>query len=337
MIQDQRVISTTAVRCVGNTLILQGRVYRPPYVISAIGDRKTLQAALDADPAVRIYREWVDAVGLGYDVQTTEPAAVPRVHRAGRAGLHQPASAAEADVRALERRPSGSSASWRSPPGCCCCSSWSGSWGSTESSTAGRRPTSCRPSSSDFADVPHRGWSRPPGPAPRRLRREPGRPETVRDPADPPARAVRPGPSRSTRASGWTCWPRGWATTPGRQLPGEVGNVAIAGHRAGHGQPAHRHRQDRAGRRDDHRDRGRVVRLQGPALRDRRADRHRGPGAGARAAGREPDAAVVHSDQLQPASYGSSHRYIVFSLFDTFYPRAQGLPPALLADPNAAA
>jgi uncharacterized protein YlxW (UPF0749 family) len=31
MIQDQRVISTSAVRCVGNTLILQGRVYAPPY------------------------------------------------------------------------------------------------------------------------------------------------------------------------------------------------------------------------------------------------------------------------------------------------------------------
>ena len=39
MLQDQRVISTSAVRCVGNTLILQGRVYSPPYVITAIGDR----------------------------------------------------------------------------------------------------------------------------------------------------------------------------------------------------------------------------------------------------------------------------------------------------------
>src|SRR5690606_26993001 len=39
MIQDQRVISTSAVRCVGNTLILQGRVYSPPFVITAIGDQ----------------------------------------------------------------------------------------------------------------------------------------------------------------------------------------------------------------------------------------------------------------------------------------------------------
>jgi uncharacterized protein YlxW (UPF0749 family) len=68
MIQDQRAISTSAVRCVGNTLILQGRVYSPPYVITAIGDQNRLATSLEADPQVQIYREWVDAVGLGYEV-----------------------------------------------------------------------------------------------------------------------------------------------------------------------------------------------------------------------------------------------------------------------------
>ncbi len=33
-VMDQRLISTSAVRCVGNTLILQGRVYSPPYKIT---------------------------------------------------------------------------------------------------------------------------------------------------------------------------------------------------------------------------------------------------------------------------------------------------------------
>jgi uncharacterized protein YlxW (UPF0749 family) len=69
MIQDQRVISTSAVRCVGNTLILQGRVYSPPYVITAIGDVSGMEASLELDPTVSIYREYVDAVGLGYDVR----------------------------------------------------------------------------------------------------------------------------------------------------------------------------------------------------------------------------------------------------------------------------
>jgi uncharacterized protein YlxW (UPF0749 family) len=70
MLQDQRVISTSAVRCVGNTLILQGRVYSPPYVITAIGDPAALQSALDEDPDVENLRQWSVAVGLGYDVST---------------------------------------------------------------------------------------------------------------------------------------------------------------------------------------------------------------------------------------------------------------------------
>ena len=44
-IQDQRVISTTAVKCVGNT-VLHGIPYSPPYVITAIGDQARLRAAL---------------------------------------------------------------------------------------------------------------------------------------------------------------------------------------------------------------------------------------------------------------------------------------------------
>src|SRR6478735_6559418 len=70
MIQDQRVISTSAVRCVGNTLILQGRVYAPPYRITAIGDIDRMERGLDADPSVTIYKQYVDAVGLGYGLHT---------------------------------------------------------------------------------------------------------------------------------------------------------------------------------------------------------------------------------------------------------------------------
>ena len=70
MIQDQRVIATSAVRCVGNTLILQGRVYSPPYRITAIGDIDRMERGLDADPSVTIYKQYVDAVGLGYGLHT---------------------------------------------------------------------------------------------------------------------------------------------------------------------------------------------------------------------------------------------------------------------------
>ncbi|TQJ08320.1 uncharacterized protein YlxW (UPF0749 family) [Lapillicoccus jejuensis] len=76
-IQGQRVAATTAVRCVGNTLILAGRVYSPPYVISAIGPVDALRASLDRDPAVMVYREWVAAVGLGYTVTDSQDATFP--------------------------------------------------------------------------------------------------------------------------------------------------------------------------------------------------------------------------------------------------------------------
>lgn len=67
-IMDQRVISTSAVRCVGNTLVLQGRVYGPPFRISAVGDARAMRSALDSSAQVSALRTWVDAVGLGYDV-----------------------------------------------------------------------------------------------------------------------------------------------------------------------------------------------------------------------------------------------------------------------------
>lgn len=69
MLEDQRVTATTAFRCVGNVLSLGGRVYSPPYRVRAIGDPAALRAALDASPEIRVYRQWADAVGLGWDVR----------------------------------------------------------------------------------------------------------------------------------------------------------------------------------------------------------------------------------------------------------------------------
>ena len=77
MLMDQRVVSTSAVRCVGNTLILQGRVYSPPYVIQAIGDVSAMRAALDQNQQVTIYREYVKLLGLGYDVKSMHKVTFP--------------------------------------------------------------------------------------------------------------------------------------------------------------------------------------------------------------------------------------------------------------------
>lgn len=77
MLQDQRVINGSAFRCAGNTLLLEGRVYSPPFVVTAIGPVEEMTAALDAAPGVRVYREWVDHVGLGERVETLPTATLP--------------------------------------------------------------------------------------------------------------------------------------------------------------------------------------------------------------------------------------------------------------------
>ena len=46
-IMGVRLISTSAVRCVGNTLLLHGQVYSPPFVIEAIGDTEGMADALE--------------------------------------------------------------------------------------------------------------------------------------------------------------------------------------------------------------------------------------------------------------------------------------------------
>lgn len=76
-VMDQRLISTSSVQCVGNTLLLQGRVYSPPYVITAIGPVKKMRRALRADPTVAAYRDWAAAVGLGYQTKRRNPVTIP--------------------------------------------------------------------------------------------------------------------------------------------------------------------------------------------------------------------------------------------------------------------
>ena len=76
-VMGQRVISTTAVRCVGNTLLVSGQVYSPPFVLKAVGDPQELRAALEAEPGVQIYLQYVNAYGLRLDVTTDSAMKLP--------------------------------------------------------------------------------------------------------------------------------------------------------------------------------------------------------------------------------------------------------------------
>ncbi|NEK60157.1 DUF881 domain-containing protein [Geodermatophilus sabuli] len=68
-IMDQRLIATSAVRCVGNVLLLQGRTYSPPFVVTAIGDSAAIRAQLAASPQVAVFQQAVEDYGLGFAVR----------------------------------------------------------------------------------------------------------------------------------------------------------------------------------------------------------------------------------------------------------------------------
>ncbi|MFD2092530.1 DUF881 domain-containing protein [Blastococcus deserti] len=76
-IMDQRLIATSAVRCVGNTLLLQGRTYSPPFVVAAIADASAVRAQLAASPQVAVFQQAVDAFGLTFTVRERPSVSLP--------------------------------------------------------------------------------------------------------------------------------------------------------------------------------------------------------------------------------------------------------------------
>jgi uncharacterized protein YlxW (UPF0749 family) len=95
-VNDQRVLTTSAIRCVGNILLMNGRVHPPPYVIAAIGDPEGLRSALDRDPAVARFREAVEQFEVGYETVAADQVRVPSFSGPPAVGMAQPVTTAEA-------------------------------------------------------------------------------------------------------------------------------------------------------------------------------------------------------------------------------------------------
>jgi uncharacterized protein YlxW (UPF0749 family) len=78
-IQGQRVVSTTGIRCIGNSVQLQGVPYSQPYRIQAVGDVAALSAAIADDAYLQVYR--ADAadpdIAVGWDEQTEDHVTAP--------------------------------------------------------------------------------------------------------------------------------------------------------------------------------------------------------------------------------------------------------------------
>ncbi len=86
-IQGQRVVATTGIKCVGNSVVLHGVPYAPPYVIEAIGDTDGMEKAVELSEQVAIYRQYVAAYGLGYAFERVTTLDAPAF--SGAIGLRQ--------------------------------------------------------------------------------------------------------------------------------------------------------------------------------------------------------------------------------------------------------
>ena len=128
---------------------------------------------------------------------------------------------------------------------------------------------------------------------------------------------------------------KGLGHYPDSQLPGQVGNTAIAGHRAGHGNPLIDIDAIKPG--DvmvvETRDAYAVYRAERsqivpPTQVDVIAPVPGQPNA-------TPTTAYLTLTSCDPR-FGSTNRFIVHASLERVIPRAEGLPPELLADPRGA-
>ncbi|MCW2574850.1 MAG: uncharacterized protein JWR66_880 [Modestobacter sp.] len=76
-IMGQRLIGTSAVICVGNTLLLQGRKYSPPFIVTAVGNATQMRQQLSASYEVQLLKRAVDDYGLTYEVADQRQVSLP--------------------------------------------------------------------------------------------------------------------------------------------------------------------------------------------------------------------------------------------------------------------
>lgn len=69
-IQGERLLPTSAIKCVGNVLLLNGQQFSPPYEISAIGPQNDMKDVINASKPIKIYKQYVEADGLGWQLET---------------------------------------------------------------------------------------------------------------------------------------------------------------------------------------------------------------------------------------------------------------------------
>ena len=74
-VNGQRVIPTSAILCVGNTLLINGTVHSPPFRFAALG--ANLHDAFTSDPLVKRFADDADRFKLGFKVEDRDRLSVP--------------------------------------------------------------------------------------------------------------------------------------------------------------------------------------------------------------------------------------------------------------------
>jgi uncharacterized protein YlxW (UPF0749 family) len=93
-IAGQRVVATTGIKCVGNTVVLHGVPHSPPYLISAVGPTGAMRASVNASPYIDLYLESVRK-GLGWDVREESSLFLPGYQGPTELEYARPATSAE--------------------------------------------------------------------------------------------------------------------------------------------------------------------------------------------------------------------------------------------------
>jgi len=71
-LQGQRLMATTGIKCVGNTVVLDGVPYSPPYVIEAIGDTRGMNRAMERSPETSSYADYSRTYDLGLAIDQVD-------------------------------------------------------------------------------------------------------------------------------------------------------------------------------------------------------------------------------------------------------------------------
>jgi len=76
-VNDERVVGSTSVYCVGSTIMVNGTLMSPPFAVKAIGPQDRLMAAFDDPAQLADIKQRRDVYGLGFRVTRASAMKVP--------------------------------------------------------------------------------------------------------------------------------------------------------------------------------------------------------------------------------------------------------------------